>query len=79
MRKALKAAVVTFVLASISKGYAEVGLGDIWQVAFKIGDIIVGDTTVTPAYAINSWQGAMRLTHPTLGRVYWENKKVKCH
>jgi len=34
---------------------AEIGLGDVWGTAWTIGNIIVGETTLTPAYAVKSY------------------------
>lgn len=34
---------------------AEVGLGEIWGTAWTIGNVIVGETTLTPAYAVEYW------------------------
>jgi hypothetical protein len=35
---------------------AGIGLGEVWGTAWTIGNIIVGEVTLTPAYAVENWQ-----------------------
>lgn len=62
MRSAALATMVAGVLIQpLSHARAEgIGLGDIVGTAWTIGDAIVGETTLTPAYSINMWDWTFR-------------------
>ena len=50
---------------------AEISFGDVWGTAWTIGNVITGETTITPKYAVTDWTSHIDIHWTTNGQGKW--------